>query len=130
MSSGVTVVVVDNEPEIREFIHELLASRGINVVTAGDGREAFAYLAEHDLPSLILLDFNMPNMDGFQFRAMQLKDERLRSVPVVFMTAINQIPHQSSEMNTRCLKKPFETEDLFDAIAPYVTKRIEGDLRV
>jgi CheY-like chemotaxis protein len=125
MSSVVTVVVVDNEPEIREFIHELLASRGIRVVTAGDGREAFAYLAAHDLPSLILLDFNMPNMDGFQFRAMQLKDERLRSVPVVFMTAIDQIPHQSSETNrTRCLKKPFETEELFDAIAPYVTNPI------
>jgi CheY-like chemotaxis protein len=130
MSSGVTVLVVDNEPDLREFIRELLDSRGIRVVTASDGREAFAYLAAHDLPSLILLDFNMPNMDGFQFRAMQLKDERLRSVPVVFMTAIDQIPQQSGEINrTRCLKKPFETEDLINAIAPYVANP-EGDLRV
>jgi CheY-like chemotaxis protein len=129
MSSVATVVVVDNDPDLGALIRTLLAGHGVSVVATSDGREALAYLVEHDLPAVILLDFNMPNMDGFEFRAVQLKDERLRSVPVVFMTAINEIPQQSGELHQiRCLKKPFEVQDLIDAVAPYVTAS-KGDSR-
>ena len=121
MSSTETVLVVDNDRELRDLIRAVLEHRGLNVVTTCDGQEAFRYLTRHSLPSLVLLDFNMPNMDGFQFRALQLKDERLRAVPVVFMTAIDQIPEQRDDLaHVRCLKKPFEVEDLLNAVAHYV----------
>jgi CheY-like chemotaxis protein len=116
-----TVIVVENDPEQREVIRSLLAARGVSVVLTCDGQEALSYLADHDLPSLILLDFHMPKMDGFQFRALQLKDDRLRSVPVVFMTAVDHIPDQNDELKQlRCLKKPFGIEKLLDAVGRHV----------
>jgi len=112
-----TILVVENDPDILQVIRECLADIYVKVVSAGDGEEALAFLRTNALPCLILLDFNMPNMDGFEFRALQLKEERLRNVPVVFMTGLEQIPAQRDEQDQiRCLKKPF-TQDELMAIA-------------
>jgi CheY-like chemotaxis protein len=122
MTSATTVLVVENEPDIMEFVRTVLVDNDLNVVGASDGEEALSYLEANAAPSLVLLDFSMPNMDGFEFRARQLKDERLRSIPVVFMTALEQIPAQRDRYDrVVCLKKPFTDDELIN-----VVKRIVG----
>lgn len=122
MASPNTVLVVENEPDLMEMIREILAETDVNVVGAGDGEEAMSFLAANDLPSLILLDLHMPRMDGFEFRARQLKDARLRTVPVVFMTAIDHIPSQRDHRdNVVCLKKPFSREELVDVVTKAIS---------
>jgi CheY-like chemotaxis protein len=116
-----TILVVENDIDTLELIRGILANLHVKVVTAADGVQAMEFLKANALPSLILLDFHMPNMDGFQFRAMQLKEERLRDVPVVFMTAVEQIPAQRDDDDqVRCLKKPFTADDLVSTVRRFV----------
>ena len=79
MSNASTVLVVENEPDIMEFVRTVLLYNDLNVASATNGEEALSYLKTNAAPAMILLDFSMPNMDGFEFRARKLKDERLRT---------------------------------------------------
>jgi twitching motility two-component system response regulator PilG len=116
-----TILVVENEPDLQEMIGVLLSELDVAVAVADDGEQALTYLRDHEVPALILLDFQMPNMDGFEFRGRQLKDERLRSVPVIFMTALEHIPSQRDELaRTICLKKPFDRAELVSAVRQYM----------
>jgi response regulator RpfG family c-di-GMP phosphodiesterase len=63
------VLVVENEPDIMEFVRTVLVDHDLNVVSASDGEEALSYLMANAPPSLVLLDFSMPNMDGFDLGA-------------------------------------------------------------
>jgi CheY-like chemotaxis protein len=79
-----TILVVDDNPDIRHTLARLLGAFGLHAATAPDGRSALEYLRDH--PSsvgLILLDLMMPVMDGWEFRDEQLRDDRLASIPVV-----------------------------------------------
>jgi len=122
MSTASTVLVVENEPDIMEFVRTVLLYNDLNVASATNGEEALSYLKTNAAPAMILLDFSMPNMDGFEFRARQLKDERLRTIPVVYMTALEGIPEQRDRSDrVVCLKKPFTDDELLN-----VVKRVVG----
>jgi CheY-like chemotaxis protein len=82
-----TVLFIDDDEDIREALADLLAYAGWTVVHAGDGHEALDWLATHDPPQVILLDLKMPRCDGYEFRARQLADPRLRAVPTVVLSA-------------------------------------------
>ncbi len=81
------IVVVDDDIDVREALGEVLAEEGFPTRLFESGRAALDYLRDGDSPSLILLDLMMPGMSGWQFREEQLKDERLRDIPVVVITA-------------------------------------------
>src|SRR5205814_830229 len=85
------------------------AAPGYGVVTAADGREALECLADRRLPSLILLDLSMPEMDGWAFRIEQMKDPRLAAIPVVICTAMYD-PAPAAEMAKAdgYLAKPYD----------------------
>ena len=80
------VLVVDDSPTIRKVVHAILSNRGYTVIACADGQDALQILT-HQLVDLILLDFVMPNMNGFQFcRALRVI-ETAREVPVILMSA-------------------------------------------
>ena len=81
------IVVVDDDPVIRESIQGLLELEGYPVAVAGDGEDALRQLRLGVDPCLILLDVSMPGKDGFQFRAQQLAETRFASIPTVVWTA-------------------------------------------
>ena len=81
------LLFVDDDVDVRDAFGDLLEFAGWTVVHAGDGGEALAWLAEHPSPDAILLDLKMPRCDGYEFRARQLADARLRLVPTVVFTA-------------------------------------------
>jgi CheY-like chemotaxis protein len=82
------ILVVDDDAGIREALAGLLAEEGYRVSCAEHGVAALEYLrAAPALPSLIVLDFMMPLMDGRQFRIAQLQDLALRRIPVVILSA-------------------------------------------
>src|SRR5262249_59481045 len=88
-SSGASarrVLVVDDDPDLRQRLRELLEKEGLEVDEAGDGRAALARLDEQ-WPGLILLDLLMPGMDGFEFLGELQQRQTGRSVPVVVLTA-------------------------------------------
>jgi DNA-binding response OmpR family regulator len=81
------VLVVDDEPEIRNLLERALTARGFTVETAPDGEEALARVAARR-PALVLLDAMLPRIHGFEVARRLRADPRTREVPVVMMTAV------------------------------------------
>ena len=109
-----TILVVEDDADIRENLAEFLVSEGYVVQTAADGQRALDLLrAANVLPQIILLDLRMPQMDGFKFREEQEKDARLAAIPVLLMTADAQIESERFRVGARgYMKKPIDIEAL------------------
>ena len=84
--SNRSILVVDDDAASIESLTEILAGEGYFIATAKNGKEALKHLRTAALPKLIILDLFMPEMDGWEFRREQLKDAKLRDIPVVVMT--------------------------------------------
>ena len=90
MGAGFSILVVDDDGDVRSTIAEVLREEGYTVHEAADGREALDKLASLEkLPDLILLDLMMPQMNGWEFRRWQLEDARLAAVRVVVISAFS-----------------------------------------
>jgi CheY-like chemotaxis protein len=81
------VLVVEDDREQREALCAMLDLEGFGHAEAANGQEALDYLNESRAPCLVLLDLEMPVMNGWEFRANELADERLSRIPVVVVTA-------------------------------------------
>lgn len=116
MRSDGSILVVDDDTDLRETVGELLVEEGWRPRLCENGREALDLLRHGERPRLILLDLMMPEMNGWQFREEQLKDEGLSDIPVVVMTAsrgVDAPPITASEV----IFKPIGMEELMDAVA-------------
>jgi CheY-like chemotaxis protein len=82
------VFVVNDDVETAEAIKALLEHDGYSVETALDGGAALRKLRDGLRPCIIVLDLMMPVVDGYQFRAAQLKDDRLAEIPVIVCSAL------------------------------------------
>lgn len=102
------VLVVDDDPDNRALLDHLLSSEGYAVATARDGREALKRLLDLR-PAVILLDLEMPVMDGRSFRQHQLRlAGRLRSIPVIICSGSDEADKLKNELRPfACLSKPF-----------------------
>ncbi len=81
-----SILVVDDDAAATDSLIDILSDGGYTVATARNGKEALERLRSAPLPRLIILDLFMPEMDGWEFRRAQLKDAKLRDIPVVVMT--------------------------------------------
>jgi len=81
------ILVVEDDREQREALCAMLDLEGFEHAEAANGREALDYLDRSRAPCLVLLDLEMPVMNGWDFRAKQLAEERLSRIPVVVVTA-------------------------------------------
>ncbi|HEY2593230.1 MAG TPA: response regulator [Chloroflexota bacterium] len=108
------ILVVDDEPLIRELVADALSETGFDVHSAASGVQALDLLRRW-LPQAIVLDLMMPQMDGFG-EALR-RDPRLASIPVLLVTAAHA-PHDAAQrMRARAvLPKPFEIDDLLDLV--------------
>jgi CheY-like chemotaxis protein len=90
MRPAAPVLVVEDDREQRESLCAMLDFEGFDHAEAANGQEALDYLDRSCAPCVVLLDLDMPVMNGWVFRAQQLADERLSSIPVVVVTANNE----------------------------------------
>jgi len=81
-----TVLVVDDEPNVREYLAQILQDAGFDVVTAGDGSEAMELIQDHP-PDFISLDLVMPRKSGHKLLYELRKDRKLSQIPVLIVTA-------------------------------------------
>ena len=87
-----TVLLVDDDPAIRSAVKEFLHEQGFTVIPATNGADALNTLRTGLRPDVILLDILMPVMDGWDFRAAQLADASLRTIPVIVISASGFAP--------------------------------------
>jgi CheY-like chemotaxis protein len=108
-----TVLVVDDDREIRESVRQVLEDEGFEVATARDGGEALAYLRSFPRPGLVLLDLSMPSMDGATFCERKQGDAALASIPVVVFSAVASLAEKVGSMGVAgYLRKPLRLADL------------------
>jgi CheY-like chemotaxis protein len=82
-----SVLVVDDDADVREGLCDLLVEEGFSVASAANGADALDHLRQPCLPDVVLLDLRMPTMDGYEFLKCRQADEKLRDVPVIVVSA-------------------------------------------
>ncbi|HVD77513.1 MAG TPA: response regulator [Vicinamibacteria bacterium] len=112
------VLVVDDDPEIVDAVGEALQEDGYLVETATDGATALKRVLEAP-PDLIVLDVRMPNLNGWEFCEIVRRQSHTRDVPVLFLTACNEVRDQITAMQvggSDHLPKPFRLAALRDKV--------------
>ncbi len=119
------VLIVDDEPDAVDFSKEIVEGEGYTVVTASDGGKGLAAMRREN-PDLVILDVQMPDMDGFEVFQEMKKDESLKTIPVVMLTGIREkvgIGFSADEMKdymgerpTDYIEKPIDPAKLREAI--------------
>jgi two-component system OmpR family response regulator len=109
------VLVVDDDPDMRRAINEVLVDQGLRVDLAGDGREALDR-ARGAAPALVILDITLPIVDGFTV-ADELR-QRFGVLPILAITADGRAPQKARRVGAYAyLRKPFELDDLLATVA-------------
>ena len=122
-----TILVVEDDGDAREMVQTYLHFAGFHSVTAPNGRAGLEALEAHR-PSVILLDLNMPVMDGWQFRAVQqqLPDSRLAHTPVVLLTAVSDCAEHGRRLGAiDVISKPIDLDHMIEVVHEQCRK--EGD---
>lgn len=118
-----TVVVVDDDADIREALSTILAAHGYDVLVAEHGGHAIEILSSAgDPPDVILLDLMMPVMDGQQFRAAQLSDPAIASVPVVLLSGDDNARRKAAVGATAYCTKPIDLDELLAIVARFCAR--------
>jgi len=118
------VMVVDDSVTVRKVTSRLLERNGMNVLTAKDGVDAIAQLQDHR-PDIMLLDIEMPRMDGFEVANLIRHDEGLKDLPIIMITSRTGEKHRERAMSigvNEYLGKPYQESLLLDSIEKW-TKR-------
>ena len=112
-----TVLVVEDDAEVRELVRVALTADGYEVASVDNGREAMHYLRSHADVCIVLLDLALPIMDGAQFRSAQLRDRALAWIPLVVMSGSADAVRHARELGARRLvRKPLDLDDLRNAL--------------
>ena len=118
-----SVLIVDDDTDSATALASILEYKGYRAATASNGKVAMEYLRAHELPSLIILDMFMPEMDGWEFRRRQKENPRLANVPVVVVTAFGRETKVDAD---EVLSKPVELDRLLKIIPRFVSHSMQG----
>ncbi len=116
---AITVVCIEDEPEMIDLVKLILSRQGYNVLGAGSGREGLALVAEVQ-PALVLLDLMMPDMDGWEVYQQMRADERTKNTPVIVVTAkaqsIDKVLGLHIAKVNDYITKPFGPSELLSSV--------------
>jgi CheY-like chemotaxis protein len=120
-----TILLVEDDFDVREALVETLREEGYRVDCAGDGLQALEYLRAGGRPSLILLDLMMPRMSGSEFRLVQKKDPMISQYPVVLLSADGRMREKAMALETAgAIRKPIDLDELIGVIERFRTASV------
>jgi len=123
-----SLLIVEDDADIRELMKIFLEAEGYQVSLAADGLEALEQLQSGARPSLILLDLMMPRMDGEQFLS-EMHSRRLSQTPVVIMAGHCAVQQRADQLKAVCcLTKPVELEELLNTVRRLVPLSLKRDV--
>ena len=116
-----TILIVEDDLDTRKLLSVFLYHHGYNAVPVPNGMAALDHLQwQEPLPKLILLDMNMPVMDGAEFRRTQQDDIRLAGIPVILMSGAENLNTQLPSLSADAyLPKPFDFSTLLSLVERY-----------
>ena len=112
-----SILVVEDDHDIRVSVRALLEDEGFQVLTVTDGRSALELLERGDRPRLILLDLMLPVMDGWHFAERVRVRPRLAGIPIVIMSAYDDPPPPAGAVGF--VKKPLDVDQLLRLVAAH-----------
>ncbi|MEJ2528935.1 MAG: twitching motility response regulator PilG [Gammaproteobacteria bacterium] len=122
--SGLKVMVIDDSKTIRRTAESLLRKAGCEVLTATDGFEALAMIAD-SRPDVIFVDIMMPRLDGYQTCALIKNNTEFKQTPVIMLSSKDGLFDRARGRivgSEQYLTKPFTKNELLDAIRQYAPK--------
>jgi two-component system cell cycle response regulator len=126
------ILVVDDAPENTRLLSRILAGRGYEVHAAERGEEAI-HLAQETQPDMILLDINMPEMDGYEVCARLKSDERTQHIPVIFISALDDTEDKVKAFHAGgvdYIPKPFQMEEVLAHVETHLAlRRLQHNLQ-
>ena len=114
----ITVMIVDDSITVRKVTSRLLERHHMHVITAKDGVDALEAL-QHHLPDVMLLDIEMPRMDGFELTSVMRNDARLKHIPIIMITSRTGDKHRDHALRigvNKYLGKPYQEDELMENI--------------
>jgi twitching motility two-component system response regulator PilG len=121
---GLKVMVIDDSKTIRRTAETLLKKEGCEVITANDGYEALAKIADTK-PDIIFVDIMMPRLDGYQTCALIKHNQKFRTTPVIMLSSKDGLFDRARGRivgSEQYLTKPFTKEELLDAIQQHTQR--------
>ncbi len=121
---GLKVMVIDDSKTIRRTAETLLKKEGCDVITANDGYEALAKIADTK-PDIIFVDIMMPRLDGYQTCALIKHNQKFRNTPVIMLSSKDGLFDRARGRivgSEQYLTKPFTKEELLDAIEQHTQR--------
>jgi len=123
--NGLKVMVIDDSKTIRRTAETLLKKEGCEVITANDGFEALAKIADHN-PHIIFVDIMMPRLDGYQTCALIKHNQKFKNTPVIMLSSKDGLFDRARGRivgSEQYLTKPFTKEELLGAIEQHVLNK-------
>ena len=115
-----SILVVEDDPDVRDALATVLETEGYEVAKASDGQDALGQLRASPTTALILLDLYMPVMNGWAFRAEQLRDPKLASIPVVVVSADSMVGKRAADLGAAgYVGKPIDFDRLLALVATH-----------
>jgi DNA-binding NarL/FixJ family response regulator len=119
------ILLVDDEPGLREAVQAYLEDSGFTVRTASNAQEGWTLL-QQEIPDVVISEIMMPQVDGHAFLAQVREDVRFKGLPVVFLTARGMTKDRIQGYNSGCdayLSKPFDPEELVAVVGNLIERR-------
>lgn len=119
------ILLVEDDPALRDAIQLVLGVEGYRVVTARNGQDALEFLRQaQPAPCLVLLDLMLPGMDGRKFREEQARDPRLARIPVVILSGVDRVQAEATTLGAAgYIQKPVEAETLLTLVRRFSSFR-------
>ena len=120
-----SIMIVDDMPDNLRLLQELLSEQGYRIMAFPSGAQALKAAVRHP-PDLILLDIRMPEMDGYEVCRRLKADERLRDIPVLFISALNEVEDKIrafAQGGVDYVTKPFQGEEVRSRVATHLRLR-------
>lgn len=112
-----SILVVEDDDDIRNAIVDLLETEGYSTESAVNGKDALDKLSQIERPCLVLLDMMMPIMNGRQFLDEVMKDSTLAPIPILIVSAVAD--KANTEGSVGFLKKPIDIDVVLDVVSQY-----------
>ncbi|MEG4799801.1 response regulator transcription factor [Microcoleus sp. ARI1-B5] len=119
------LLLVDDEPGLREAVQAYLEDSDFSVEVASNARDGWELLQQHN-PDLVISDIMMPQVDGYQFLKQVREDPRYKALPVVFLTAKGMTGDRIQGYQAGCdayLSKPFDPDELVAIVTNLLARR-------
>ena len=116
-----SILLIEDDLDINEAIQSILKDENFKVNAVFNGKEALEYLKNSPLnPSLILIDYMMPCMNGLQFREAQLQDPKIADIPTVMLSATNNFEDINKLKFQEYLPKPIDLDSLINIVRKFI----------